>query len=507
MDHFLNKTGVQPNAAPVQKPVSPAHGLPKSDGLTPRGRWLAMAGVGLGVLMSTIDFSIVNISLPTLVKELQSDLSTVQWVILSYALVVTSLMLSVARLGDMFGRKRIYVFGLFLFSLGSLLCGMAPTISWLIGFRAFQGLGAVMMQALGAAIVTGIFPSSERGRALGVIGGIVSFGLAVGPALGGVLISFAGWQSIFLINVPIGVVAGIVVILAVPSKELLKSGERFDLAGAAVLLIALGGYSLGMTFGQRLGFCNATVLTLLGVAAISLLVFFVLEWRLKQPMIDPRMFGNVLLSLNILMGLLVFISLAGMVVLPFFLENVQGFSTMTAGLLMMVIPLSMGLVAPWAGALSDRHGPRGISLLGAVIMCAGCMAASTVHEAVTLTGYVLRIMPVGIGLGLFQSPNNSAVMGAVPAHRLGVASGLLSLSRNLGMASGLPLFSTLFMSRLSAVSPLPAAQVNVANASPSALVRGVTLTYQGAALIVLAAVLLAVAAFWVDRGRYKERES
>ena len=505
MAPFANATGVQPNAARTQAPTPAARRPPGAGGLPPRRRWLAMTGIGLGVLMSTIDFSIVNISLPTLVKELQSNLSTVQWTILSYALVVTSLMLSVARLGDMFGRKRIYVIGLFLFSFGSLLCGMAPGIGWLIGFRAFQGLGAVMMQALGAAIVTEIFPSSERGRALGVIGGIVSFGLAVGPALGGVLISFAGWQSIFLINVPIGVIAGIVVILTVPAERSLKAGERFDIAGAMILLIALSCYSLGMTFGQRLGFYHHTVLILLGVAAASLLLFFFLEARLQQPMIDPRMFGNILLSLNILMGLLVFISLAGMVVLPFFLENVKGFSTLTAGLLMMAIPLSMGLVAPWAGALSDRHGPRGISLLGAVIMCAGCVAVSTVHEGVTLSGYILRIMPIGIGLGLFQSPNNSAVMGAVPAHRLGVASGLLSLSRNLGTASGLPLFSTLFMSQLIAASQLPPAQVSAANASPFAMVQGVALTYRVAALLVLAAVVLAGAAFWVDRGRLKRK--
>jgi MFS family permease len=161
----------------------------------------------------------------------------------------------------------------------------------------------------------------------------------------------------------------------------------------------------------------------------------------------------------------------------------------------------MGLVAPWAGALSDRHGPRGISLLGAVIMCAGCVAVSTVHAGVTLTGYILRIMPVGIGLGLFQSPNNSAVMGAVPAHRLGVASGLLSLSRNLGTASGLPLLSTLFMSQLIAVSQLPDAQVSAANSSSASVVQGVALTYQVAALIVLAAVSLAGTARWLDRKR------
>lgn len=477
------------------RPVPPAH-----------NRWLALTGVGLGVLMSTIDFSIVNIVLPTLVKEFNTDLATVQWVILSYALVVTSLMMGVARLGDLFGRKRIYVVGLWIFSLGSLLCGKSPTVGWLIGFRAFQGLGAVMMQALGAAIVTEIFPSSERGKALGIIGGIVSFGLAVGPALGGVLIGWAGWESIFLINIPIGLIALVVVAFAVPPSKRVQRGERFDLGGAFILLVTLACYSLGMTLGQRSGFGNADVLTPLSFSVAGFLVFLLVEWRLKQPMIDPRMFGNILLSLNVLMGLMVFITLAGIVVLPFFLENVQGYSTQTTGFLMMTIPLSMGLVAPWAGALSDRYGPRGISLIGLCIMFSGSLTISTLSESVGILGYILRIAPFGIGLGFFQSPNNSAVMGAVSGERLGVASGLLSLSRNLGMASGVPLLSSLFTTQLMAASPLPKAQVDVATALPGALVAGIELTYRVAAGIILLTAMVAAVAYFIDR-RKSERTS
>lgn len=467
----------------------------------PHNPWVAMIGIGLGVLMSTIDFSIVNIALPTLVNELHTDLATVQWVILSYSLVVTSLMLSVARLGDIFGRKRIYVAGLLLFSLGSLLCGMASGVGWLIAFRAFQGLGAVMMQALGAAIITEIFPSTARGRALGVIGGIVSFGLAIGPALGGVLIGLAGWQSIFLINVPIGIIAGLVVALYVPAKERLKSEERFDSAGAIILLLTLASYSLGMTLGQRSSFANASVLALLGVAASGLMAFSAVEWRIRHPMVNPRMFSNILLSLNLLMGLMVFITLAGTVVLPFFLENVKGCSTQLTGLLMMTIPLSMGMVAPWAGALSDRYGSRGISLAGLFIMFGGCLAVSTLHENVSLTGYIVRIAPFGIGLGFFQSPNNSAVMGAVAAERLGIASGLLALSRNLGVASGLPLLSALFATQLMAASGLSGAPVDVSNAHPAALVSGIELTYRVAAGVVLLALFVAAAACWIDKSK------
>jgi len=480
----------------------PAPSAPKpifADSTATRNPWLAMVGIGLGVLMSTIDFSIVNIALPTLVKELHTDLATVQWVILSYSLVVTSLMLSVARLGDLFGRKTIYSAGLLIFSLGSLLCGMAENVACLIAFRAFQALGAVMMQALGAAIVTEIFPSTARGRALGVIGGIVSFGLAVGPALGGLLIGIAGWQSIFLINVPIGVIAGIAVAIYVPASRQSQYAKHFDLAGALILLIALASYSFAMTLGQRAGFANPAVLMMLSLAGAGLVIFFLTEQRIKQPMVDPRMFGNVLLSFNLLMSLLVFISMAGMVVLPFFLESAMGCSTRLTGLLMMSIPLSMGLIAPWAGSLSDRHGPRGISLLGLLVMMGGCLAVTTLHEDVSLTGYILRIAPLGIGLGLFQSPNNSAVLGSVPAERLGVASGLLSLSRNLGVASGLPLLSALFATRVIASPNLQEKSMGISKASPAALLNGLSLTYQAAAGIVLAAVILAALAFWIDK--------
>ena len=468
---------------------------------TPRlhSRWMALVGVGLGVLMSTIDFSIVNISLPTLVKALNTDLATVQWVILSYALVVTSLMMGVARLGDLFGRKRIYVAGLLIFSLGSLMCGMSASVGWLIGFRTFQGLGAVMMQALGAAIITEIFPSSERGKALGISGGIVSFGLAVGPALGGILIGYAGWESIFLINVPLGLIAIIVVTLSVPPSEHLQRGQRFDLGGALILLVTLLCYSLGMTTGQRSSFDDPLVLSLLGSALTGLLIFLMVEWKITEPMLDPRLFGNVLLSLNVLMGLLVFITLAGMVILPFYLENVKGYSTQVTGLLMMAIPLSMGLVAPWAGALSDRYGPRGISLIGLSIMFVGCLAISTLQENATILEYIVRIAPFGIGLGFFQSPNNSAVMGAVAGERLGIASGLLSLSRNLGMASGVPLLSTLFTAQLIASSNLTEAQIDVSTAPPEALVSGIELTYRVAAGIILFAACVAAAAYSIDR--------
>jgi EmrB/QacA subfamily drug resistance transporter len=467
-------------------------------------KWLAMAGVGTGVLMATLDASIVNISLPTMVDALHTSFATVQWVILSYMLVLTSLVLGIARLGDMHSKKKLYSAGLSLFTVGSLLCGLAPGVKWLIGFRALQGLGAVMMQAMGAAIITEVFPASERGRALGLIGGIVSVGLACGPAIGGVLIGLAGWRSIFLVNVPIGLVAAFFVARHVPLLPPVRRGQRFDVLGAGVMLIALLCYALAMTLGETSGFGSTLIQALLLLTVVGAVALCIVENRVAQPMIDPKLFRNILFTLNLLMGFLVFITIAGVIIFPFFLEWVKGYTTEQVGLMMMVVPISMGVVAPIAGTLSDRFGSRGISLIGLLVVTAGCLSISTLHKDVSAAGYIARMIPLGMGLGIFQSPNNSAIMGAVPKERLGVASGLLSLSRTLGQSTGLPLMGALFITLVYRYGHMLPGE-NLSHAPAEALVAGITGTYRIAALIILASTAMAAAALWIENRRKSRR--
>jgi EmrB/QacA subfamily drug resistance transporter len=457
-----------------------------------------MLGVGLGVLMSTLDSSIVNISLPTLVQELDTTFATIQWVVLSYLLVITSLMLSVARLGDMYGKKKLYNIGLVLFTLGSLLCGLSPSVGWLIGFRALQGTGAVTMTALGSAIITEVFPSSERGRALGIIGSIVSIGIALGPSLGGVLIGTVGWRAVFLVNVPLGLLAAVIVFKVVPPLAPGERGQRFDVAGAAILFLMLGGYALGMTLGQDMGFDSRPVLALLAVAGVGLVAFLSVQTRSSHPMIDLSLFRNILFGVNLLMATLVFIVVAGQFLFPFFLQLVQGYSVQQAGLLIGVFPLMMGIVAPISGALSDRFGSRVISLIGLISIATACVLVSTLHEGVGLAGFALRLVPLGIGVGMFNSPNNSAVMGAAPRNRLGIASGLLALSRTLGQTTGIPLMGAIFSSLVLARAGLPAG-ADVTAAPAAALVAGLAGTYRIAAGFILASTILAVFALWFDR--------
>jgi EmrB/QacA subfamily drug resistance transporter len=457
-----------------------------------------MLGIGLGVLMSTLDTSVVNVALPTLVQELHTTLATVQWVVLSYLLVIAALMLSVARLGDMLGKKRLYNLGLVLFTIGSLLSGLSPSVGWLIGFRALQGTGAVMMTALGTAIITEVFPAEERGRALGINGAIVSVGIAAGPVLGGLLIGTVGWRSIFLINVPIGVLAAIIVYRVIPPLARDETTSRFDGIGAIILLVTLGAYALGMTLGQELGFRDGWVIGLLVGSAVSLAIFLIVESRVSDPMIELSLFKNVLFGVNLLMGFLVFIMIGGTFIVPFYLELVKGFPPAQVGLLMVVFPAMMGIAAPLSGSLSDRFGSRLISLIGLAIIAASCFLFGSLRADTSIWGFTVRFGLLGAGVGVFNSPNNSAIMGSVPRRRLGIASGLLALTRVLGQTSGLPLVGAVFSGLVMTVGVLsPGADVTAA--APEALAAGVSGSFQIAGAIVAVSTVLAAFALWFDR--------
>ncbi len=461
-----------------------------------------MAGVGMGVLMATLDSSIVNISLPTLVEAFDTNFAVVQWVVISYLVVIASLILGAARLGDMHDKKKLYMIGMVLFTIGSLLCALSTSVNALIIFRGLQGLGAALLQALGMAIITEVFPPHERGRALGIQGTIVSVGIALGPPLGGLIIGLAGWHWVFLVNLPIGAAALFIVSRFLPSLPARNPDQRFDVPGAVLMFITLGSYALGMTLGQQMGFGSRVAQTMLITAAVGLAAFIVLESRVEQPMIDLSLFKNVLFDLNLVMGWLIFIVMAGAFIMPFFLELVQGYQPTLVGLLMMVHPIAMGSIAPLAGSLSDRFGSRGISLIGLIVIVGGALALSTLREGMTPLGFAARIVLFGIGMGLFSAPNNSAIMGAVPRERLGVGSGLLSLSRLLGNTTGLPLIGAIFTTHALSFANLPAG-TDVTKAGSAALVAGIQGTYQTAAFFILASTAVGVVALWLDQRRKK----
>ncbi|MBU2514739.1 MFS transporter [bacterium] len=412
-----------------------------------KNKWLVLATTGMGIFLATVDGSIVNVALPTLVNSLNTDFSVIQWVVLSYLLTVTTLMLSIGRLGDMIGKKKLYAVGFVVFTTGSVLCGLSPSVYWLIAFRVIQAIGAALVMALGMAIVTEAFPPNERGKALGVSGAIVSVGIAIGPSLGGVILSFLSWRWIFLVNIPIGIVGTLMVLKFVQSFKP-KGKQKFDYQGAITLFFCILCLLLGLTFGQKQGFFKPSVFILLGLWFLFLLLFIRIEKKSSHPMIQLGLFKNNLLSVNLINGFIAFIGVAGTIILlPFYLQNILGHPTIVVGLLLCVVPVSLGISSPIAGILSDRFGSESISTFGLIVVLIGFYTASTLTADTSMLGYIVRMFPLGIGMGIFQSPNNSAIMGAVPKEHLGIASGMISVSRTLGQTVGTSLLGAVWAGR------------------------------------------------------------
>ncbi len=460
-------------------------------------KWYIMAAVAIGIFLATIDASIVNIALPVLEQDLHTEFAVVEWVVLAYLTTVATLMLSVGRLADMIGKKPLYATGMVIFTISSVLCGLSQSIGTLIFFRVLQAIGAAMIMALGNAIITEAFPPSERGRALGIGGLFVSVGIIAGPTIGGLILSALSWHWIFFVNLPIGIIGVLMTLRFIPARRP-PGGQKFDLPGAACLFLALLALLLALTIGQTTGFSQAPVFALFGVSMLLLAVFLAIERHARQPMIELQLFSNRLFSINLVTGFLAFISSAGTVLLmPYYLEDMRHYSPLTAGLLLAVIPASVALVAPRAGSLSDRFGTRPLTAIGLGILVIGYAAASTLRLNTTALGYVLRFIPVGIGIGCFQSPNNSAIMGAVPRERLGVASGLLSLTRTLGQTVGIAVMGALWSAQITVRSSATSQDITAAPASIQVLALNDTLRI--IVILMVVALLLSLWALWQER--------
>jgi EmrB/QacA subfamily drug resistance transporter len=466
-------------------------------------KWYVMAAVGMGIFLSTIDGSIVNIALPTLVAAFNTDLAVVEWVVLAYLLTVAALMLSMGRLGDMVGKKPVYIAGFVVFTAGSALCGLAPTIDLLIAFRVLQAAGAAMVMALGMAIVTEAFPPMERGKAVGITGSLVSVGIVLGPTLGGLLIGALSWHWIFFVNLPVGVVGSLMALRFVPAIRH-GGGESFDFLGAGTLLICLFSLLMALSMGQEVGFGQPAIILLFCSAVVFLGLFILGESRVRHPMIDLTLFRNALFSVNLVTGAATFVAMSGSILLmPFYLQGMRGYSPAQAGLLMVVTPLLTGVIAPISGSLSDRFGTRPVVVVGLASLVVGFLAVSTLGADTTPLGYVLRFLPVGVGIGVFQSPNNSAIMGTAPRHRLGVASGLLSLTRSVGQITGIATLGALWATRTAAYAGMPLAG-DATIAPVEAQIAGLHDTILIGAVIVTGALVLGLWAFSQERrGRDK----
>ena len=465
-------------------------------------KWYVMAAVAMGIFLATIDSSIVNIALPTLVRELNTDFATIQWIVLVYLLTLATLILSFGRLGDMIGKKPVYATGFVVFTLGSILCGLSATVFWLVFFRVVQAIGATMILALGMAIVTEAFPPRERGKALGISGSIVSVGIVLGPTLGGLIIDAWSWNWIFFVNIPVGIIGILMVLRFIP--DIKPAGEqRFDLLGALALFISVLSFLLALTFGQGIGFVNIRILALFATGTLLLILFVLIELRVEQPMIDLHLFKNKFFSISLITGFLTFIAISGTIILiPFYLENVLSYNTRQIGLLLAAVPVAMGIVAPIAGALSDRFGTRPIAVIGLSVLLVGYYGLSKLHIQTSTFEYLLRFLPIGLGMGIFSSPNNSTIMGTAPRERLGIVSGILAVNRTLGQMTGIALLGAIWASRVIAYSDSSVVG-GASNAESVYQVAGLNDTFSVAVVVILAALILSVWSYIQDRREKK----
>ena len=421
-----------------------------SDTLTSRHRWLIFAALGSGVFLDSLEISIVAVILPTLVTELQVGFALVQWVVLSFTLTKTALVLSVGRLGDMIGKRPVFLVGTVAFMVGSVLAGLAPNIELLLLFRVIQAVGGAFATALSMGILTEVFPVSERGKALGVFSASVSLGGIAGPFLGGLLLDFLSWRWVFFIGIPIGFVSLYFAWRYMPSSPP-RGRQRFDWAGSISLAACLLTLMLFLTFGQGAGYRSPAMLGLFALSVLAFALFMRTERRVQDPLINLAIFRNAQFSLNLSMRLISFIVLGGVyLLLPFYLTNMLQLEPVVVGLLLTTSWVSFGVASPIAGILSDRLGYRRIAGAGLVLMAFGCYAVSTLSVDTSILGYVLRVSVLGLGMGMFQSPNNSAVMGSVPRERLGIASGINVIARTLGRTSGIAALGALWASRVTA---------------------------------------------------------
>lgn len=416
-------------------------------------KWWVLASVACGTFMATLDSSIVNIALPTLTKDLHVDLFAIRWVVISYLFMITCLLLPFGRMSDEVGRRRVFVAGYVVFVTGSALCGFSTSLSQLVISRAIQGLGASMLMVNGPAIITAAFPSKQRGSALGILAMVVSAGLISGPSIGGFMISELGWRSIFFVNLPIGILGATLVLKHVPVDLLIRQRAPFDWAGAFLQTVLLVSILMlvdppHFVIGGELLIPSRWSLAL--VSALFGGAFIFVESRARAPLFDLSLMKDRAFWTANLASFLVSIAFSSVTVLyPFFLEEVMGFPPHQAGLFMTAIPVTIFIVAPVSGRLSDRLGGQELTVAGSLTLGVALMLMSGVlgpglHPAMSYLGIIGSLACMGLSIGLFQSPNNNFIMSAVPIAKLGVASALLATIRNLGLVFGTGMATGLF---------------------------------------------------------------
>ncbi|WP_458732812.1 MFS transporter [Sphingobium xenophagum] len=446
-----------------------------------RSTMAPLVGLSLAMLLPSLATSIANAALPILAQSFAASFQAAQWILLAYLLAITAMVVVAGTVGDQFGRRRLLLAGVGLFSSASLLCGAAPTLGWLVAARGAQGLGAAIMMALATAFVADVVPKGRMGRAMGLMGTMSAIGTTLGPSLGGMLTTMAGWPAIFLVNGPIGALILLILWRTLPPDRLVPARDRaaIDSMGIVLLVLTLGAYALTMTIGRgHFGLRNAALLLLSLLAAGA---FVLVQMRARSPLIRLAMFRNAALRTGLVTSVLVSaIMMATLVVGPFYLSRALRLNGTIVGIILSAGPFVAALSGMPAGRLVDRHGTVPMIMGGLAAMLAGTLALAILPQG-GLAGYVLPIVVITAGYALFQAANNAMIMAQALSDQRGANAGLLNLARNLGLITGASVMGAVFAYGVAD---------DVITASPAAIVVGLRMTFAAASLLVVLALAM-----------------
>jgi EmrB/QacA subfamily drug resistance transporter len=441
-------------------------------------KWWVLIAVGTGSFMAALDGSVVNTILPVIQNVFHSSVAAVEWIVTVYLLVLSGFLLTFGRLGDLRGHKAVYVWGFGIFVASSALCGASRSVEGLIICRGFQAIGGAMLASNAPAILTGNFPAEQRGRALGLASMMTYLGLTVGPSMGGWLAESFSWRAVFYINVPVGALALTLSLVCIPKSQPNDSSQKFDLAGAALLLAGLVALMLGLNQGAEWGWTSLPILGLLLTAILILTVFVLVEQRSSAPMLDLSLFRVPLFSAATTSAVLNYICVYTITFLmPYYFIQGRGLNPAQAGLLLTAQPIVMAIAAPISGTYSDRTGSRWPGMIGMALLSAGLFLLAGLGSATPLLFAGLALALAGLGTGTFISPNTSALMGSAPKQRQGIASGVQAAARNVGMVLGIGLAGAIFTTHL-------------AQNTPEALYRGIDMGFLAAGGVAVLGIVM-----------------
>lgn len=463
----------------------------------PSFKWWVFATIAIGTFISVVDNGSVLVALPEIEEHFSSDLPTVQWVVVGNALAISALILPMGRLGDLVGRKWVYIGGLAIFVAGSALAGMAINLPWLISSKVFQGLGSAMIQGNGMAMVISAFSGSERGKALGTHMSVVGSGAIAGPAIGGLLVASFGWQSVFYVNIPVGILTIFVSAYFLPSSREAAAGDRasgrFDWAGACLSALALLVFLLVVSNGHRLGWTSPPVLVGAAATLVLLAAFVWWELRTPSPMLDLRLFKRKLVAIGAAAAWLSFMGMSSSrFMMPFYMQRVLEINPRDVGLLLIPPAVCMVLIGPVSGRLSDRFGWRVLTVSGlALSMASSIVIALMLTEISPVVFIVLLLMLQSCGMALFNSPNQSSLLGAVERSQYGVIASLTQLIRNSANVTSIAVATTVVVVTMGTYGVEPSLDA----VSPSvafAFVAGLKWAFLSMAAMLFVGVVLAV---------------